>query len=267
MIDIHSHILPGIDDGAPDMAASIKMAKQAFMDGVTDIIATPHYIKGNYDNTLSIVLEKVGELNEALEDNNLPVKIYPGAELYLDIELLNDILTKKAPTLNNGIYVLIELPIQSIPHGTEEIIFKLLVNKYIPVIAHPERNSEFLARPEKLYKLIEKGALTQMNAGSLLGDFGGRVARVSKLFLQNKFIHFVGSDSHYFENRCSKLTKWIEHASHYVGLDYAADMTTTIPKKILDSKEIEFAPPVLMDSEDETGRGGFLKNIFDRILG
>ncbi|MBP7654129.1 tyrosine protein phosphatase [Candidatus Dependentiae bacterium] len=267
MIDIHSHILPGIDDGAPDLTCSIKMAKQAFMDGVTDIIATPHYIKGNYDNTLPIVIEKVAELNAALEDNNLPVKIYPGAELYLDVDLLNDIVNKKAPTLNNGIYVLIELPIQSVPHGTEEIIFKLLVNKYIPIIAHPERNAEFLQRPEKLYKLIEKGALTQMNAGSLLGDFGGRVSKVSKLFLQNKFIHFIGSDSHYFENRCSKLTKWIEMASHYVGLDYATDMVTTFPKKILDSKEIDFTSPVLIENEDGINKGGFLKNIFDRILG
>jgi len=249
MIDIHSHILYGLDDGADSLETSVKMAQQAAADGVTDIIATPHYIKGSYDNMPHKIIEKVNELNKTLKELNINVRIYPGCEAYLDIDIVDDFLNKRAQSLNNGIYILFELPAASVPHGTEQIIFKLLINKYVPIIAHPERNAEIINHPEKLYKLIEKGALTQMNAGSLLGDFGSRVAKMSRLLLQNKYIHFVGSDAHHFESRKSKLTKWIEEASNYIGLDAATDMLTKIPKKILDSKEIEFPEPIMIDSD------------------
>ncbi len=266
MIDIHSHILPGIDDGPQTLEDSLKMLKQSVMDGVTDIIATPHYIKGSYDNTVSIVNRKVELLRNAAAENQLAINIYPGAELYLDIDLLEEIQSGRVPRLNGGNYILIELPAQSVPHGTEEIIFKLLINKLIPIIAHPERNAELIRKPNKLYNLIEKGALTQMNAGSLLGDFGGQVARASKLFLQHKFIHFVGSDSHHHQMRGSKLTKWVEEASAYLGIDQATEMVTNIPKKILDSAEIEFPDPIMLEDEDEKISPNLLKNVFDRLF-
>ncbi len=266
MIDIHSHILFGIDDGAADLEASIKMAQQAYIDGVTDIIATPHYIKGSYENTADIIIAKTAVLNRELKKMNIDVKIYPGAELYLDIDLLDDLFSKKLMSLNHSMYVLIEFPFQSIPRGTDELIFKLLVNKYIPIIAHPERNSEFLRKPEKLYGFIEKGALVQMNAGSLLGDFGSSVAKLSRVFLQNKFVNFVGSDAHHYEGRNSKLTKWIEEAAKYVGIDYATDMVTKFPKKIIDSIEIEFPEPVMLENSEQL-KSGFLKKFLDQFLG
>ena len=256
-----------MDDGPATIDDSIKMAQQSLMDGVTDIIVTPHYIKGSYDNTFERVTLRLNQLRTAFKELDMELNLYPGAEIYLDIDIVEEIKNKTIPTLNNGCYVLIELPAASVPHGTEDIIFKLLIAKYIPIIAHPERNSELIRKPHKLYNLIEKGALTQMNAGSLLGDFGSQVARASKLFLQHKFIHFVGSDSHYHQGRCSKLTKWVEEASSYIGVDAATEMVTNIPRKIIDSAEIEFPEPVMLEEIDERKQSNLLKNVLGKIFG
>ena len=126
---------------------------------------------------------------------------------------------------------------------------------------------ELIRKPHKLYNLIEKGALTQMNAGSLLGDFGSQVARASRLFLQHKFVHFVGSDSHHHMGRCSKLTKWVEEASSYIGVDAATEMVTNIPKKIIDSAEIEFPDPIMLEEIEDRRSPGILNNFINKIFG
>jgi protein-tyrosine phosphatase len=138
---------------------------------------------------------------------------------------------------------------------------------YAPVIAHPERNSEILQSPGKLYKLIEKGVLVQMNAGSLLGDFGSKVQEIAKLFLQNKFVNFVGSDTHHYKKRNSKLSLWVEEASKYINVEYACDMVTTFPKSILESKERLFEEPEMFENYEEIKPKNALKRILDRLLG
>ena len=173
MIDLHCHILPGIDDGAQTVTDSLAMAKQAVSEGIHTIVATPHHQNGKYVNEHDSIIYQVGQLNDELKQNEIPLKILPGQEVRLYGDLLEDYEAGKIVTLNEtNKYILIEFPSNHVPRYAEQLLYELRVKGMIPIIVHPERNAELIERPDKLYDLVSKGALTQVTAGSLLGKFG-----------------------------------------------------------------------------------------------
>ncbi|WP_192986660.1 tyrosine-protein phosphatase [Carnobacterium mobile] len=202
MIDLHCHILPGIDDGAKDIEDSIDMARAAVTEGITHILATPHYKNGHWDNEKKDILVLVDELQEELDARDIPLTIFPGQEVRINGELFEDLAEEKIQFIDEGNqYVLIEFPTPSIPAYTESLFFELQKEGITPIIVHPERNRAVLKDPNVLLPFIEKGALAQLTAASYIGGFGKSIQKVSKQLVEANLVHFIASDAHNISSR------------------------------------------------------------------
>lgn len=202
MIDLHCHILPGVDDGSKDMEESLAMARAAIQQGITHILCTPHHNNGKYSNPADKVISIAGTLQKELDARGVELTLLEGQEVRLTGSLMEDI--KKGEILFTDLsnrYILIEFPTSEIPKFAEKVFFQLLSNGHIPVIVHPERNSGFLEAPNRLIPFIQMGALTQLTAPSLVGKFGKSVQKVSVQMLDHGLIHMLASDAHGLERR------------------------------------------------------------------
>ncbi len=197
MIDIHSHIIPGIDDGSKDIEMTIDMLKKAELSGTTDIIATPHFMRGRFEVEYNEVLKKVDELRDISRKNNIDINIYAGQEVYYSKSILEYYNDKLIGTINNTKYMLIELPI--VEFNIDEVIntiYELQIRGITPIIAHPERYKQFIKKPSMINNLIKEGMLFQLNAGSITGSFGREVKKIASKYLEDNIYSFMGSDAH-----------------------------------------------------------------------
>jgi protein-tyrosine phosphatase len=201
MIDIHSHILPSVDDGAQTIDDAIVMAKAAVAEGITTIIATPHHRNGTFENPKETIIERVSALNEALQQNQISLTVLPGQEIRIHGEWLDHYHQGELLPLANTNYVLIELPSNHVPRYTEQLLFDIQMQGMIPVIAHPERNAELIEHPDLLYQFVKKGALTQLTASSVAGHFGKKIKQFSLQMIEANLAHFIASDAHNTTNR------------------------------------------------------------------
>ncbi|MPQ43502.1 tyrosine-protein phosphatase [Clostridium tarantellae] len=205
MIDIHSHIIPAIDDGAKDIEITLEMLKRAEEEKTTSIIATPHYIGGMWETSYDDVKKKVEKLNELARAENINLKIHYGQEIYYHNEIVKSYDNGLIGTLANSRYMLIEFSMHKIPRGAMEQLYELQIKGIVPIIAHPERYDEFKRNPEEINKFIEEGYLFQLNSGSICGVFGKEVRKTAELFLKNNIYSFIGSDAHSNERRHAGL--------------------------------------------------------------
>lgn len=202
MIDLHCHILPGIDDGAKTIEDSLDMARKAVSQGITHVLATPHYRNGRWDNEKEDIMRYVDALQTELDIRDIPLKLFPGQEVRITGELLEDIATNKVQFVDeDNQYLLVEFPTVSIPQFTEQLFFELQKRGIIPIIVHPERNHTILTNPNELLGLVEKGALAQVTAGSYVGEFGKRIQKLSHQLIQANLVHFIASDAHNIHSR------------------------------------------------------------------
>nr|WP_304220095.1 CpsB/CapC family capsule biosynthesis tyrosine phosphatase [Fredinandcohnia onubensis] len=202
MIDIHCHILPHLDDGAKDLSETIEMSKEAAQEGITKIIATPHYKKREYENSKEKILQVVEMVNKEISQQNIPITILPGQEPRIDGELLQDYNKGEILSLNNGgKYLFIEFPSGHVPRYAEQLLFDIQLNGLTPVIVHPERNSELIENPDMLYKLVKNGACTQITTSSVTGHFGKKIKKFSLQLVEYNLTHFVASDAHNLSTR------------------------------------------------------------------
>ncbi len=207
IIDIHSHVIDGLDDGAPNIDTAIDMIRIAAKDGITHIIATPHYIHGIWQNNAFLVQKKINKLIKRIEQENISVQLFPGNEVFISLEVPELIKEGLVCTLNHSSYILLELPIINIPEYTKDIIFQLKLNGHTPIIAHPERNCEVADNPNLLYDFIDRGALAQINATSLTGIYGSRTKEVALTLLRHGMAHFIASDAHNCRGRTFNLSE------------------------------------------------------------
>lgn len=201
MIDIHSHILAGLDDGAETMEVTQKMLETAVRDQITGIIATPHAYHPNFKTDLAALNLQLQATNSLLEDQGIPIKIYSGQECRLSEKLPEHLIAGEALTLANSRYVLLELPSSGVPAYTVQIIQQLITKNYVPIIAHPERNQGIIEKPDRLRKLLLHGALAQVTAGSIAGSFGKAIQRSALELIDANLIHVYGSDIHNLTTR------------------------------------------------------------------
>ena len=202
MIDIHTHILPNLDDGAQSLQESVLMAKQAIAEGIHTIIATPHHKHPSYNNSKFEVERQVALLNDELRNQSIPLNIVAGQEIRIYGQLANDLPQElELLTLNESNYVLVEFPSSEVPKYADQLFYDIQVKGYTPIIAHPERNSEFVKNPDRLYRFIKNGALSQLTAGSLAGKFGKSIQKTSIKFLDHNLAHVIASDAHNTSNR------------------------------------------------------------------
>jgi len=206
VIDTHCHILPYLDDGPKNLQEALNMARQAVSDGISGVIATPHTHNASYVNSREKVLASTKLLQKQLNLQRIPLKIYPGAEIHIHFDLLDNIRQKKVATLaDSHKYLLLELPRFTIPLYTDELLEGLLLNGYLPIIAHPERNVVIQSEPEILDNWLNLGVTTQLTAGSLLGKWGKKIQRLSKLMVKRNQVYLLGSDGHNLNKRKIEL--------------------------------------------------------------
>jgi len=251
MIDLHCHILPGLDDGARSLEESIKMAMVAEKDGIKKIVATPHLFRDNLDyEDLNIIEEKKDELNKVLEHNSVHIEILAGAEVHISHNLIEQIRkNRNALTLHHSSYMFIEFPHDHVFSGVKELFFELMTESITPVIAHPERNSVFIHNPALLYDLIQMGALAQANSGSFLRMYGSEVQRAVFHFLGLNLIQFIGSDGHDSRSKAPKLREAVKAAADIVGDERANALVRENPQAVLGDQELPYLPEPVYPEE------------------
>ncbi len=242
VIDIHSHIIQGLDDGSKDIDISLDMARIYLENGINKVIATPHHIEK--DNFLvEGSKESLDILKDQLEKNNLDLKVYLGSEVYIYPDMLKDMEEDKIMTLNGSRYLLIEFPIRDIPLYVESIIYGLLIKGYIPIIAHPERYLKVQENPNILYTLLKNGAMAQLNLSSLEGFYGKTARRTAKTLLRHKMIQFIATDAHNNTGRSPQVQKSLKILKNIVSSRDYRLLTSENANNILEDKIfIPFTP-------------------------
>lgn len=201
MIDIHCHLMPGVDDGSKDLDETLAMFENAYTSGVTSMILTPHYILGTKYCLKNSAKDQVTEiLREALRRTDIDINVYYGNEVYIDDKLPELIEAGEISTLAGSRYLLVELPVNSEDKNAGNVFFRLKSMGITPIIAHPERYIYIQKHPEKVMKYIELGCLLQGNYMSLLGKYGKKAQKTLKVLLKNDVIAFLGSDIHHSHN-------------------------------------------------------------------
>ena len=278
MIDIHNHVLYGLDDGAQTLEESIEMCRISWNDGVRIIVATPHAFNFLYENSRSIVLTKVQELNAILLDkifkdaiphshffletqrrrpyNPAPefhpspkvhnLKIIPGADVHFSEELLSERSGDKITTIaDGGKFLLIEFPSWGIPFQAETVLFELLIRGITPIISHPERNLEIIRGHKKYINMVQMGCLGQITAASLTGDFGQDARQAAENLLRKKLVHVIASDAHSANGRSPVLSDAVRAAEKIVGKEQAQKMVTEYPQAIIEGRTPTLPEPSL----------------------
>jgi protein-tyrosine phosphatase len=275
MIDLHSHILDGLDDGPETMDESIQMCWISYRDGVKTMVATPHTLNGEYQNDRLTILAKVKELNEAIkkfgvhlselaakQSTHLPFKrspssfdlkidpmtdfrILPGADVHFSDKILHQLDQGEVMTVGDGRkFFILEFPFHTIPFRAEDVLFQLIAKGIIPIISHPERNPEIGRKPARYYEMIRMGCLGQVTAMSLTGGFGPEIRGFAEKLLKKRLIHFIASDAHNVNGRPPGLTRAVREAERIVGKEEAQKMVSEYPKAILEGRRPRVPEPL-----------------------
>ena len=232
MIDLHCHILPGLDDGPTSQEQSLAMAEIAEADGITVIVATPH-VRGDLPSPAQIITG-CQDLNDTLQDKGCQLKILPGAEVYA----MANPTQLKARTIYSSRYVLIEFPLTHLPAEADQAIFNLRVNGFKPIIAHPERIPSVIDSPQRLANLLTGQVYVQLTAGSLTGSFGPGPEKCARYLLKKGLVHFLATDSHGADFRRPVLSKGLKIASKLIGNREAQRLVYANPQAVLAGHDI-----------------------------
>lgn len=212
------------------------MVRQAASNGVKTMVASPHLLFGSYDNTPEVINLRVEELRGVVLREKIEMEILPAQEVYLIPDLLPRLKEGKVTTINNGCYLLLELPMMDIPVYLDQVIFDLATNGIIPIICHPERNLRVMKYPGLLFGLVKnQGILVQLNAGSLLGRYGKGVKKTAELFVKEGLVHILASDYHSSKDEYP-LRRAVEQVAKLANVKIARAMVTTFPLSVIEGK-------------------------------
>jgi len=259
VIDIHTHILPGVDDGAQNLIDSVKMLEQAAADGIETIVCTPHILRKSDFDKENIYLKRLETLKKSVQESGIPVQLHLGSEIYIQPDLSFE--SPMSTLNNNGKYFLVEFPMGTIPRFAAEMFFRLIADNKIPIIAHPERNIGFLKHPEFAYEFVNRGVFLQINAGSLRGKFGREIQQLTHLFFDHNLVHFVASDCHDSERRCCKLKETFQLVAEKWGELTAQSIFIENPRIVLEGGELNLPAPNPLTRDSASW-----KNVFKKIL-
>lgn len=267
MIDLHAHLLPGFDDGAKDWDSAVEMCLMAESDGIEAMVATPHFHRGLFPTPdVDDVRSALRKLQRLLPDAGCRLDLYLGSDCHVHPDIVDNLGTGLVPTINGSRYVLLEFSVDTLPPGYRDLIFRLRMQSFVPIITHPERNAVLAAKPHLLYELVEAGALAQVTAGSLTGLFGSRTQRAAEAMVQARLVQIVASDAHDPARRPPLLSDARDAAAQLVGDELSGWMVGDAPRAVLDDEPVHYPPPELIDRPDtDTERSG--RSLLDRLLG
>lgn len=236
LIDIHTHILYGVDDGAQKLIDTIDLLEEAEKVGFTKIILTSHYMEGYFTVNSLKRQEVLKEINHAKTVN---IDLYLGNEIFLTNNIVTFLRGKQAVPLNNTRYVLFELPFNIKPIKWMDMIFQMQANHLVPILAHPERYSYFYKTPEVYEELVGKGVLLQLNFGSFGGQYGQRAKFMAEKLLKSNLAHFIATDVHKPGTVYPEIPNLVTYLNKLVGEEKVNQLTTINPELLLEDKKIE----------------------------
>lgn len=260
MIDLHCHILPGIDDGARDIDVSLAMARMAVADGIRVVACTPHIYPGLYENSIETIEWSVRSLRQALAEEGIPLQLVIGADVHLVPGLATRLKTGEVPTLAASRYVLLEPAHHVMPPNFEQAVFELVALGYVPVITHPERLTWIEDHYAVFARLVNGGAWMQITAGSLTGRFGSDARYWGERMLDEGLVHILATDAHGVDRRPPLLAEGREVAQKWVGKEESVRLIVDRPKDILDNRRAPATVPA--NYKSKRGVSGWLSRCF-----
>lgn len=263
MIDLHSHILPGVDDGARDAAEALAMVRLAAGSGTERIVATPHIQGGGPLLPWSEIVAGCDRLRQAARQQGEAIDILPGAEVALDPELLDRLKTPGPYCISGGRYILVELPATHVPDYAGELLFILQTRGFFPVIAHPERHPALMRRRELLRDWVRRGMLLQLTAASITGRFGKAARQAAETLLLDKLVHCIGTDAHGINVRRPDLSAAAARIIALVGPAAAGELLGEYPGRIVDDVACELPEPV----REKQGMAAFWRGLLSSFRG
>ncbi len=256
-VDIHCHILPGIDDGARDRAESIEMARIAHGQGTATIVTTPHNFPRSHQSVLEESRHRVTLLQRAVAEQNLDIALLTGQEIRITRGLTEQLESGNGVTINENRYVLTEPPFNSMPDYVEEEIRSIIALGYRPVLAHPERNTIIQKEPDIVRRLIGLGALTQMNTGSLFDHYGAGSREAGEYLLQQEMIHVIATDAHGATgSRVPNMQAGFDRVAELTDESRAWALARDNPLAITEEREVPYRPELVPATTAGRGTGG-----------
>jgi len=239
VIDVHNHLLPGLDDGPEDIEETLKMCRMAVEDGIHCIVATPHCFDGRFHNRPETIRSAVKDLTAKLESLGIDLIILPGMEVRIMPELIQFLKEGKVLPLNRGKYVLLEFHHSQLPAGFDKLVQRFLSAGFHPVLAHLEKNGPIQSNPGYIFNLLNTAnpwdILIQVSADSITGEAGFWAKRTAKILLKYGLVHLIATDAHSFDRRAPRLSAAVEAASAIVGKKRARQLVEDIPRAVIDS--------------------------------
>ncbi len=238
MIDIHHHLLWGLDDGSTSLENSIAMAKIAVADGITHVVCTPH-ANEQFAYDPQVVAEKIETLHQALESAGVPLKLGRGCDFHMSYDNIQNAKADPARFSVNGHgYLLVELPDYGISQALTETFYQLRLAGLTPILTHPERNATLVADPQRMADWMRGGLLLQVTASSVLGNMGKPAQRMAHQLLENRWAHFLATDAHNTTSRPPKMREAFEMVAEKYGPDYAHTLCVGNPLAVFMGKPL-----------------------------
>ena len=271
MIDLHCHILPGLDDGAADLSVSTDMAKAFVADGVLVVACTPHILPGLYHNSGPQIRQATAQLQQHLDREGIPLRLVTGADNHIIPNFVTELRSGHLLSLADTRYVLVEPPHHVAPPRLEELFFSLLVAGYVPILTHPERLTWIQSHYQVVQRLVHAGIWMQVTAGSLTGAFGRNARYWGERMLDEGCVHILATDAHDVNRRPPNLSQGRELAAKRVGDTEAQHLVVTRPGGVLRNDlpsnlprpasssgvDAEIDAIALKDADDVDGKGSF----------
>ncbi|WP_433964959.1 tyrosine-protein phosphatase [Tunturiibacter gelidiferens] len=242
MIDIHHHLLWGMDDGASNLETSVAMAKMAAADGITHIVCSPHS-NGQYFYDPPVIDAKIAELQGLLDRDAVGVKLGRGCDFHMSYENIQEAKLDPTKFSINGLgYLLVEVPDYGLPRGLTEIFYQLQLTGLTPILTHPERNPTLQNDHDRIAEWLQRGVLVQVTAASVLGRMGKHAERMAHELLENRWVNFLATDAHNTTSRSPKMREAFELVAKKYGPDYAHLLCVSNPLAVFLGKPM---PPQL----------------------
>ena len=239
MIDVHLHILPGVDDGPATLDDALSLARSLVQEGVQMAVATPHYNDEYPQLPAREIRERVGDLQRELDRHAIPLRLLAGHEALIQPGLVADVQSGRLATLNGSRYLLLELWNSSWMPETERVIFDLRVLGIVPVLAHPERYLAIQQDSNRLKALIEQGVLAQLTAGSLVGMQGKTARKCAETLLKRGLIHCIASDAHGPGRRPPAIRQGMQAAERIIGRVQAGQLIEAYPVAMIQNQSLD----------------------------
>ncbi len=251
MVDLHHHLLPGLDDGSPDLGTSIEMARIAEAEGITHVVCTPHASsRYPFDPQKNALL--LAQLREGLQAAGVHLTLGLGCDFHISYDNVQDALAHPSRySINGRDYLMIELPDFSLSPNLQETFYELRLKGLIPILTHPERNPTLQRDPDRLLPWLRDGLLCQVTAGSVLGHMGKEAERFSRRLLKNRWVHFLATDAHNTTSRAPRMREAADLIAKRHGPEYAEQICRSNPMAVFEGWPLAEPQMLGLETEDE----------------